>query len=162
MRSSVACLFCAALLALSGCAGGDAPGTDAGPDAGADAGHDAGADAGHDAGADAGHDAGADAGHDAGPVAGNECSFNSDCIAAERCECSTSAGCSCKPGARGTGTLGVTVCASGNDCASALCVEGPGGTYYCSGPCTDGHECTGAMPRCLDVAFVGRICVRNP
>jgi hypothetical protein len=108
-----------------------------------------------------------DGGSDA--VTGAECSFNDDCVAAERCECEETTGCFCRPGMRGTGESGVDECTSGNDCASAVCVEGPTDgpvvdppTFYCSGPCVTDDDCTGMLPMCLDVAFVGRICVRNP
>lgn len=95
--------------------------------------------------------------------AGTECAFNRECNAALRCECSESAGCACKAGARGTGMSGVTPCADGNDCASSVCVEGPpdSGTF-CSDECTTSADCTGKLPLCSDIAFVGRICIRQP
>jgi hypothetical protein len=93
---------------------------------------------------------------------GGSCSFNRDCIATERCECSESSGCRCTVGTRGTGQAGVDACTSGNQCASALCLEGSGGSMVCSEPCMTASECPRALPRCIQVAFVGRICVRDP
>ena len=90
------------------------------------------------------------------------CSFNSDCPTDERCGCDETTGCFCECGERGTGVNGVDTCADGNDCASSLCVEGPGGTYYCSDECADDDGCTGALPICSDIAFVGKICIRDP
>ncbi len=93
---------------------------------------------------------------------GGACSFNRDCIAAERCECDETLGCRCVPGARGTGRAGLDRCASGNDCASALCVEGTGGAMLCSDACTAAAECPAALPRCVNIASVGRFCARDP
>ncbi|MEO6952834.1 MAG: hypothetical protein ABI321_13600 [Polyangia bacterium] len=93
---------------------------------------------------------------------GAVCTFNSDCVAAARCECSEAAGCACQTGVRGTGRNGVDTCTDGNDCASALCVEGPGSVYYCSDACSSDTGCTGMLPRCLDVTFLGQICARSP
>ncbi|MCO4763689.1 MAG: hypothetical protein KC502_19410 [Myxococcales bacterium] len=90
------------------------------------------------------------------------CTFNADCPANERCECSVSAGCFCKVGARGTGKTGKDTCKSGNDCETALCVEGPGSVYYCSGPCKTTADCGGKLPICSSIAFVGQICIRDP
>jgi hypothetical protein len=96
---------------------------------------------------------------DAAPLT---CAFNRECAAAERCECDETSGCFCLPGARGTGVLG-DACTTGNDCASAVCVEGPtGGTSFCSDECGDDGDCMEPLARCLDVAFVGQICVRVP
>ncbi len=117
-----------------------------------------------EAGKDAGRDAdAAKAGKDAnGPgEAGAMCSFNRECQAVLRCECDNG-DCACKPGARGTGENGVDTCNSGNDCSSALCLEGPGGTYLCSDECETAADCPAKLPKCLDVTFVGRICVREP
>jgi hypothetical protein len=104
-----------------------------------------------------------DASLDAGG-SGAACSFNKDCPSAERCECDVSTGCFCHTGARGTGKNGVDTCTTGNDCASAVCVEGPasGTAYYCSDECASGAQCMGALPVCSDIAFVGKICVRMP
>ncbi len=105
-----------------------------------------------------------DAGHDAGPVA-VECSFNSDCQADERCECDAVEGCFCREGARGTGMNGIDTCESGDDCASALCLEGPDGPdgdFYCSAECASEADCTGALPVCSNIAFVGQVCIREP
>ena len=93
---------------------------------------------------------------------GGRCSFNRDCIPAERCECSETAGCRCAPGARGVGVSGVTACASANDCASALCVEGSGGASLCSDACATGADCPAALPRCLSISGVGDFCARDP
>jgi hypothetical protein len=88
------------------------------------------------------------------------CSFNRDCPADERCACDVATGCFCEIGARGTGKSGVDACTTGNDCASSVCVEGPGGAYVCSGECATNADCGGSLPVCGDIAFVGRICVR--
>lgn len=102
--------------------------------------------------ADAGDEA------DAGPTS---CIFNSDCPEDQRCDDETDL---CEVGERGTGQNGVDTCESGDDCASAVCVEGPedGGDFYCSDECQDDDDCTGELPRCLNIAFVGRICTRVP
>lgn len=98
---------------------------------------------------------------DAGTSSNLPCSFNDDCPAAERCECDEAEGCFCRIGARGTGANGVDTCVDGNDCASALCLEGQDG-YYCSGECADESDCGPALPLCADIAFVGRVCIRQP
>jgi hypothetical protein len=92
------------------------------------------------------------------------CSFNSDCPPDRRCECTEEEGCFCLPGARGTGQNGIDTCTNGNDCASAVCVEGSAssGQYYCSGECETGDDCRSNLPVCRDIAFVGRICIRDP
>jgi hypothetical protein len=92
---------------------------------------------------------------------GATCSFNEDCLADERCQCAGGV-CACVVGVRGTGVAGVSACVSGDDCASGLCLEGPGGGLLCSAPCRVSAECPAALPRCLDVALVGRICARDP
>lgn len=97
---------------------------------------------------------------DAG-TGGGACSFNRDCVAVERCVCSESDGCRCAPGARGAGVSGVTACASGNDCASALCVEASAGSL-CSDACTTPADCPAALPRCLSISGVGSFCARDP
>lgn len=113
-------------------------------------------------------DAGTDAkpGKDAnGPGAdGDECAFNRDCQAALRCECDEDTGCFCKPGARGTGQVGVDTCDSGNQCASSLCVEGPtNGESICSDECEDEDDCGGKLPRCIAVFGIPEpICAREP
>ncbi|MEI8259294.1 MAG: hypothetical protein WCJ30_26800, partial [Deltaproteobacteria bacterium] len=96
-----------------------------------------------------------------GPGPGAACSFNRDCVAAERCVCA-SGDCRCEPGVRGAGRVGVDACMDGNDCASALCVEGPGGGSLCSDACASAATCPTALPRCLDVPTVGRFCARDP
>lgn len=88
------------------------------------------------------------------------CTFNRDCPADQRCECSEVDGCACADGVRGTGENGVDLCEDGNDCASSLCVEGAS-DYYCSDACSTSDDCGEALPQCLDVAFIGRICVRE-
>lgn len=116
-------------------------------------------------------DAGTDAKRDAnvrdaaGPgMAGDDCLLNYDCQLALRCECDESAGtCQCKAGARGTGQNGVDPCTSGENCQSALCIEGPPDAgSFCSDECATSDDCGGKLPLCLDVAFVGRVCVRTP
>ena len=97
--------------------------------------------------------AGNPVGLDAG---GNACTFNHDCLCAERCECDDVNGCFCAPGPRGTGRAGVDPCTTGNDCESSVCAEG-WGSFYCSGECTTGADCGSHLPRCTDVAFIGRI-----
>ena len=106
---------------------------------------------------------GADANGPGNP--GDICSFNADCAAALRCECNESTGCACQPGVRGTGRNGIDPCPGDNgsdDCASALCIEGPDGTgNFCSDQCTTDADCTGMLPQCMDIALVGRVCVRK-
>lgn len=92
---------------------------------------------------------------------GRVCTFNRDCASAERCACSGGA-CACELGARGTLASGVGPCATGDDCASALCVEGASGAFVCSGPCAEASECPAALPRCLSVPTVGMFCARQP
>jgi hypothetical protein len=116
-------------------------------------------------------DAGADAGADAakggserdanGPGGdGATCSFNWDCQLALRCECDGD--CACKTGKRGTGKPG-SVCTDFNDCVSAVCLEGPNADeLLCSDECKVATDCPTNLPRCEDIAFVGRICVREP
>lgn len=143
----------AAALWMTACGGDDRRSS---ADAGADSpSNDAG---GGDAG-DAGpmHDAGV--AEDAGG-SGAACVFNDDCPAAERCECDEATGCFCRTGMRGTGVSGVDTCTDGNDCATSLCVEGSDGMFYCSGPCATDMDCGPALPRCIDVATLGRICAR--
>ena len=119
----------------------------------------------HDAGVHDVVDAGqADAGTvdagvvDAGP--GAPCTFNSDCPDVTRCSCSEASGCACVVGARGTGVACVDACVTGDDCASSVCLQGPGDALVCSGPCVDNSTCHDKLPQCADVALVGRICVR--
>lgn len=101
-----------------------------------------------------------------GPGAADaSCSFNADCQSALRCACVEGEGCTCAPGARGTGQNGIDTCnggANGADCESALCLEGPGGTFYCSDECVTAADCTGKLPLCADISFVGRVCIRDP
>jgi len=93
--------------------------------------------------------------------AGADCVFNRNCRLGLRCyEEGTSF--TCEQGARGTGRVGIDTCDSGNQCASAVCTQGPGSTFYCTDECTDATECGGMLPRCFPVTFIGRICVRNP
>lgn len=117
-----------------------------------------------DAGADAKGDSSTDVASDAPDGAGSHapCAFNRECPAAERCACDETAGCACELGPRGDGVRGVDACASGDDCASSVCLEGPGGAYVCSGECEGDGDCGGALPICSDVALVGKICVRAP
>jgi len=96
---------------------------------------------------------------DGGRGSGAECTFNADCPSSERCECDEATGCFCFAGVRGTGRNGVAPCVTSNDCETALCVEGDGG-FYCSGPCTGPGDCGPRLPRCSNIAFIGRICIR--
>lgn len=111
----------------------------------------------------AGGDAAArpDAAAEDSAASGLPCSFNADCPAQERCACDEIEGCACALGPRGTGINGVDTCETGDDCASSLCVEGPGGVYYCSDACQDASDCGPMLPVCADIAFVGRICIRG-
>lgn len=119
---------------------------------------------------EAGTGAAVEAGDGGGPTiidgpgeAGAECAFNRECKAALRCECSLSAGCACAVGVRGTGQSGVTPCSDGNACSSSVCVEGPPDSgSFCSDECKTSADCTGKLPLCSNVAFVGRICIRTP
>ena len=88
------------------------------------------------------------------------CTFNRDCPADQRCGCTEAEGCACEDGVRGTGVNGVDTCTDGNDCASSLCVEGAD-AYYCSDVCTTDADCGPALPVCADIAFVGRVCIRE-
>jgi hypothetical protein len=90
-----------------------------------------------------------------------ECTFNKDCPADQRCECDEATGCFCATGARGTGQNGVDTCTDGNDCASSLCIEGQGGAFYCSDECETDDDCGEALPTCTDIAFLGRVCIRE-
>lgn len=123
----------------------------------APAGGDAGSiDGGQDA-ATSGKDAGTD-GSTTGLPAGSTCSFNDDCSPELRCEEKTL---TCQPGTRGTGKNGIDACTSGDECASALCVEGPtNGSFVCSGHCFDDKDCGNQLPRCLSVPQVGTFCAR--
>lgn len=93
---------------------------------------------------------------------GADCTFNHDCIAADRCACEEETGCFCEAGARGTGRNGIDPCASGNDCTSSLCIEGPDGGSFCSDECGSAADCTGVLPKCANIAFLGMVCIRNP
>jgi len=100
--------------------------------------------------------------HDGPGETGDLCSFNDDCRATHRCECTEADGCGCAPGKRGTGRNGVDPCTSGDQCSSAICVEGPTGAHVCSGACATEADCTSVLPLCSDIQFVGRICIRSP
>ena len=89
---------------------------------------------------------------------GAACVFNTDCPIGQRCDC-TADGCTCQLGARGTGKAGVDPCSSALDCESGLCVDAATG-MVCSGPCAAG--CGDKLPRCVDVATIGKICAREP
>lgn len=99
------------------------------------------------------------------PVPSNEenrdgvCTFNADCPRDQRCSC-TDGDCACADGERGTGENGVDTCETGDDCASSLCVEGAD-DFYCSDACVDASDCGPALPVCEDIAFLGRICIRE-
>jgi hypothetical protein len=91
---------------------------------------------------------------------GGTCTFNRDCPADQRCGCTEAEGCACEDGVRGTGVNGVDACTDGNDCASSLCVEGLD-AYYCSDACSTNEDCGPALPVCADIAFLGRVCIRE-
>lgn len=91
---------------------------------------------------------------------GEACTFNADCARDLRCAC-VDGDCACQTGTRGCGANGVDACEDGNDCVTALCVEGRGGAFFCSGPCVDDDDCGVALPVCADIALVGRICIRE-
>jgi hypothetical protein len=91
---------------------------------------------------------------------GEACTFNADCERDLRCACVDEA-CACQAGTRGCGTNGVDECSDGNDCVTSLCVEGNGGASFCSGPCTSDDDCGPALPVCADIAFLGRVCIRE-
>ena len=74
--------------------------------------------------------------------------------------CTEADGCGCEDGARGTGSNGVDTCADGNDCASSLCVEGAD-AFYCSDVCSTNEDCGPSLPVCTDIAFLGRVCIRE-
>ncbi len=93
---------------------------------------------------------------------GATCNLNRECAASQRCQCDVTTGCTCTTGARGTGVNGVDTCVDGDACESSLCVEGADRTFYCSDECASDAECEAALPRCLDIAFLGRICARTP
>jgi hypothetical protein len=97
----------------------------------------------------------ADGGVETAPAS---CNFNDECPDGQRCDCQLDA-CTCQSGARGSGRSGVDSCASGVDCISGLCVEGPAG-FVCSGRCSDG--CGDKLPRCANISPLGEICVREP
>jgi hypothetical protein len=115
-----------------------------------------------DAGADAPRDSAAKDANGPGE-AGATCSFNRDCQLALRCQCDNVNGCACAPGARGTGQNAVDACDSGDQCASAVCVEGPPDAgFFCTDECGSAADCIAPLPQCTNVAFVGQICVRTP
>lgn len=95
---------------------------------------------------------------------GAVCGFNHDCKLALRCACDEDTGCKCQPGARGKGKNGVDACVTSDDCASALCIEGPvNGESICSDECEGPDDCTGKLPRCIEVVGIpAPVCVREP
>jgi len=95
--------------------------------------------------------------------AGADCVFNHDCQLALRCGACDAGYCYCEPGARGTGRNGIDQCDAGEQCASALCVEGSGdsGVSYCSDECESNGDCTGMLPKCLSIPFFGDFCARD-
>jgi len=95
--------------------------------------------------------------------AGADCVFNQDCDPSLRCSACDAGYCFCEPGARGAGKNGVDTCDSGDQCESALCVEGPSSTgeSYCSADCSPGHAtCAGMLPKCVTVSGLGSFCAR--
>jgi len=147
------------VLALAACEGtpAPAPSADASPDTSPDTAvvADASPDVPDDGALDASPDVAADSSLRA-------CSFNRDCPEGERCSCDETTGCRCLAGPRGTGASGVARCTSGDDCASALCVEANGGFSLCSDACAAAGDCPAALPRCVSVPTVGRFCARDP
>ena len=149
---------------LAACASTSTSDTTGGNEAGSD-----GSTKADGSGADDGATTSADGGDGGVPTiidgpgeAGAECAFNRDCHVTLRCECTESAGCACKPGARGTGQNGVSACSDGNACASSVCTEGPPDSgSFCSDECKTSADCAGKLPVCSDIAFVGRICIRQ-
>jgi hypothetical protein len=92
---------------------------------------------------------------------GETCTFNNDCND-ERLRCACTDGvCACEVGQRGAGRSGLDRCSDGNDCETSLCVEDADNGFTCSGPCATDDDCGERLPRCLDVALLGRICVRR-
>jgi hypothetical protein len=148
---------------LAACANAVSSGDTSGAEAGSDGSSGPDAALTNEDGASTSTDAGVPAIVDGPGEAGAECAFNRECNAALRCECSETAGCSCKAGARGTGQNGVSPCTDGNACASSVCVEGPPDAgSFCSDECKTSADCTGNLPLCSDIAFVGRVCIRQP
>ena len=147
-------------------AGGKSPGrVEAGPGTVEDSATpaDAGTDAkdANDAGTDAKDAAVRDAN---GPgETGTECNFNRDCQSALRCDCADFP-CTCTTGARGTGRNGIDPCTDGNQCTSSLCIDGPPDSgSFCSDECTTDGDCTGKLPLCTLVPFLGaKVCIRTP
>lgn len=92
-------------------------------------------------------------------VVGDDCSFNADCGEGLRCACDGA--CACEAGDRGTGQLN-DACVDGNDCASSVCLDGPPPSTLCTVACVDDDDCGGDLPLCADIAFVGRVCIRQP
>lgn len=148
------------------CSDDNRPAADASTDTSADTRVDAADSSTIDAladGGDAATDSAMDVAANSDATTGTLCSFNRDCSADHRCECDEVNGCSCQPGMRGTGRGGVDACTDSNDCASAVCVEGPPDMgFFCSNECMEAGDCMGMLPECVDVALVGRICVRTP
>lgn len=92
---------------------------------------------------------------------GGICSLNRDCMASARCECA-SGDCRCMEGVRGTGRSGEARCASGEDCESALCVDGNNG-MLCSDACVTNVDCPPALPRCITIGALSlSLCARDP
>ena len=65
------------------------------------------------------------------------------------------------PFGSGTAPLGDN-CIDENNCASAVCLEDENGVFACSDECVYDNDCVARLPICADIAFVGRICVRDP
>jgi hypothetical protein len=43
-----------------------------------------------------------------------------------------------------------------------VCVDGPPDSgSFCTDECKSSNDCTGVLPLCSDIAFVGRICIRT-
>jgi len=100
-----------------------------------------------------------------GPVAAcadigaRECFWNDDCAPSEACldqggeaddiPC-------CVQASRGAAALGEPCdpLTGETQCASALCIEGPGGAF-CTSACASDAACPATLPRCLPIAFSG-------
>ena len=91
-----------------------------------------------------------------------DCGSNEDCGPALRCEAVAADRMVCLGGVRGTGALGDICADSGNDCASALCLEAeplfgrPDG--LCTQTCSDERDCAAPLPVC-EVWFGSGLCL---
>jgi len=92
-------------------------------------------------------------------IGARECFWNDDCAPNEACLDQAGEAddipC-CVQAARGAGALGEPCdpLTGETQCASALCLEGPGGAF-CTSACADDAACPATLPRCLPIAFSG-------